>query len=122
QAERRGCAQRNRYWRPDQFALVADPPAARLDLARVGLAMNAFLAARLELEMLYGIGDIDGRPVDPGLFERGIEQLAGGADERAPRKILLIAGLPAYEHDRRVKRSLPKHCLRRMSVQVAARA
>ncbi len=80
------------------------------------------LAAPLELEMLHRVGDVDARAVDPGLRDGAVEHLAGGADERPSREILLVARLLADEHQRGVDRSFAEHCLRRMLVQVAARA
>ena len=39
--------------------------------------MQANLAVRLPLEVLYGIGDVNFFPVDACLFEAAIEELAG---------------------------------------------
>src|SRR4051812_42813539 len=117
-----GCPERHRDRWTDQLALMLDPPAARLDLARAGLAVDALLAARLEFEVLHGVGHVDRGTVDPRLFERRIKQPTRGPDERAPGDVLLVAGLLADEHDRSVERTFAEHRLRRMLVKVAALA
>src|SRR5437868_6779038 len=101
---------------------MGNPPAARLDLARVGLVMDPSLAALDKFAMLDGIGDVNRRAVDARLLERRIEQRAGGTDERPPGKVLLVAGLLADEHDRGVERPLAEHRLGGMPVEVAAGA
>src|SRR5690242_2408213 len=53
----RGRSERHRHRRADQLALVADPPAAGLDLTRAGLGVDSLLALLEELEMLHRIGD-----------------------------------------------------------------
>jgi hypothetical protein len=63
---------------------------------RVGrLLVQAALAAQLEFEMLNGVGDIYEPAIDPGFFERAVEQFASGPDERTPRDVLLVARLLA---------------------------
>ena len=103
-------------------ALLLDPPAAGLDLAGVGLGVDAALAALLELEMLDRVGDVGRAAVDPGLAERAVEQLAGRADERAAGEILLVARLLADEQDPGVERAFAEHGLGRAFVEVAAGA
>ena len=84
--------------------------------------MDTTLAARFELEVLDRIGDIGAGAVDTGLRQRPVEQLAGRADKGAAGQILLIAGLFADEHQRRIDRSLAKDGLRRGFVERAAGA
>ena len=67
---RRGRAERHDDARPYDLDLVVEPQAAGVDLARVGLLVDAPLAARLVLEMLHGVGDVDSRAVDAGRLER----------------------------------------------------
>ena len=95
---------------------MLDPPAARLDLARAGLVVDALLPLLDELEMLDRIGDVDRRARDAGFLQRGIELLARRADDRPPGDVFLVARLLADEHDRGVERPFAEHCLRRMLV------
>jgi len=122
QRARRGRAERYRHRRLDQCALMLDPPAAGGDLAGVRPVVDAPLAARQEFEMLDGVGDVDGRAVDPGLLERFVEDRARGPDERPPGKILLVARLFADEQDRRVERAFAEHRLGRIFVEIATGA
>ena len=100
----------------------APATSGRLDLAGVRLLVDAPLAARLEFEMLDRVGDVDAGAVDAGLGKRAVEQLAGRADERPAGEILLIAGLLADEHERRVARALAEHGLGRGLPERAALA
>ena len=84
--------------------------------------MDALLAAHDEFEMLDRVGDVGRAPVDPGLFERRVEQLTGGADERASGEILLVARLLADEEDAGVERAFAEHRLGGAFVEVAAGA
>jgi hypothetical protein len=74
------------------------------------------------LKMLDRIGDVDGRAVEAGRFERAVEHLSGRTDEGATLQIFLIARLLAHEHQVRVGRTFAKHGLRRVLIEVAARA
>ena len=122
QRPRRGSTERDGQRRADQGALMVDPPAARLDLPGVGPGVDALLAALDKFEMLDRVGDIGSLPLDPGLPERLVEQLPGGADERPSGQIFLVAGLLADEQDERIERPFAEHGLRRAFVEVAARA
>ncbi len=55
--------------------------------------MDAALAARLPLEVLDRIRDVDQVAVDAGIFEAAIEEVAGGTDERVAKAVLGVAGL-----------------------------
>src|SRR5215510_12551307 len=81
QPARRGGAKSDGDRRLNEIDLVVEPPAASVDLAYVGLLVEAPLAARLVLEVLHGVGDVDFIPLDAGRFERLVEHLAGGTDE-----------------------------------------
>src|SRR5690242_19686380 len=122
EAARGGRAERHDDARPYDLDLVVEPEAADLDLARVGLLVEASLAARLILEMLHRIGDVDSRALDTGRFEGGIEDPAGGADEGAPGELLLIARLLADQHHMSVGRTLAEYGLSRVLVKVATGA
>src|SRR2546423_7190072 len=54
QRPRRGRSERHRHRRLDQFSLMLDPPAARLDLAGIGFVVDPPLPTQHELEMLDG--------------------------------------------------------------------
>ena len=101
---------------------MLDPPAAGGDLPDVGLVVDPPLAACHELEMLDRVGDVDLRAVDPGLFQRRVEKLAGGPDKRPAGKILLVAGLFADEHDRGIQRPFAEHRLGAAFIKLAAGA
>ena len=80
------------------------------------------LPARLELEVLDGVGDVAssrGRRRPP----RGRRRATAPAARRtAARAVLLVAGLLADEHDRGVGRALAEDGLRRVAVERAAAA
>ena len=67
QRARRGGAERDDEPGLDQVQFEIEPPAAMFDLVAVRLLVDAALAARLEFEMLHGIGDVDALAVDAGL-------------------------------------------------------
>ena len=114
--------ERNRQARAHEGDLLVEPPAAGFDLARVGLLMQSALAARLVLEVLDRVGDVDLRPVDAGRFERLIENLPCRADERAPGEILPVAWLLADEHHLRRSRAFAEHGLGSVAPQRTAPA
>src|SRR5262245_26724573 len=82
--------------------LLIEPWLACADLRRVGLAVNAPLAARLPLEVLHDVRDVGVASIDPRRDQALVEQLPRGADERLARAILGVAGLLADEHDTRM--------------------
>src|SRR5947209_3797020 len=67
--------------RLDEVELFVQPPAARLNLVVIRLLMDAPLAARLELEVLHGIRDVDARAIDAGFGKRALEHLPGRTHE-----------------------------------------
>jgi len=54
--------------------------------------VNSPLAATRELEVLDRVGDVDLRAGDPGVLERGVEQVAGRPDERVAGAISTSPG------------------------------
>jgi hypothetical protein len=98
QPARRRRAERHRHGRLNDLELVVEPPAAGVDLACIGLLVQAPLAARLVLEVLHRIGDVDLVPVEPRRFQRGVQHRAGRPHEGPSLKIFLIAGLFADQH------------------------
>ena len=102
--------------------LGLEPRAAGRDLRPVRLLVDAALAARLPLEVLDGVRDVDVDAVDPRRLERLVEQPARRADERLPGLVLLVAGLLAHEHHLGRPRPLSEHGLRPHLPEVAAPA
>ena len=72
--------------------------------------------------MLHGVGHIDELAIDARLFERAIEQPAGGTHERPPGSVLLIARLLAEEDGARGVQAFAEDGLRSAFVQIAGRA
>jgi hypothetical protein len=105
-----------------QLDLTEQPRLAGGDLARVRLLVDAPLATQGELEVLDRVGDVDLAALDAGLAQGPIEQLPGGADERPPLPVLLVARRLAHEHHGRGLRPLAEHGLRRVSPQGAVAA
>src|SRR4029079_1536941 len=66
---RGGGAETDEDPRLDQRDLRFEPWPACRNLRSVRLRVDAPLAARLPLEVLHDVGDIDEFPVDPGLVE-----------------------------------------------------
>src|SRR5919201_1906907 len=108
-----GCGrpQADDYAGPDHRQLGVEPRPAGLDLGRIGLLMEPFLAARLPLEVFDRVGHVDQGPVDAGLLEGAIQKAPGWADERFALDVLAIAGLLSNEHDRRAIAPLTKYGL-----------
>jgi len=71
---------------------------AHRDLAFVRLLVNAPLAARLELEMFDGVGDVRLCARDAGLLQRAIEQLARRTYEGFTGQVFTVTGL-FTDHD-----------------------
>src|SRR5579863_4259483 len=69
------------------------------DLSRVGTPMQTPLSARLPLEMLDCIGDIDTGAVHSGLRKQFIEQGSGGPDEGPAGPVFSVAGLLPHQHE-----------------------
>jgi hypothetical protein len=114
--------QRHDDGRLDVRQFLVEPVVAGLDLAlRRGL-VQAPLAARLPLEMLDGVGDVDGVAVDAGLGADTVEQLAGRPDEGLAGQVFLVARLLADEHDLRLLRAFAGNGLGRELPQFAAPA
>src|SRR4051812_8948287 len=122
QCTRRRRAERHGELRLDQVELLVEPPAARFDLVVVRLLVDAALAARLELEVLHGIRDIDARAIDAGFGKRAVEHLPGRTHEWLAGQVLLIARLFADEHERCVRWSFAEDGLRRVAVEGASLA
>ena len=81
--------------------------------------MNAFFAPRFKLEMLYRVGHINFRPVDPCLKQRLIPDVSGWPNEWLALQVFLVTGLFPHKHDLRFCRPFSKYCLRRVPVKFA---
>jgi hypothetical protein len=61
---------------------------------------NTQFATRLPLEVLYRIRDVDGAPIDFGLFQALIQQFAGWSHKGVAFFVFAIPRLLADHHDR----------------------
>jgi hypothetical protein len=105
-----------------RLALLFEPKSAGGDLAGVGTLVQTPLAARLEFEVLDGVGDKDPLAVEPRATQGLIEDSAGGPHERTSGEILGVAGLLSHQHDRGPSRSFAADRLGRMTPKIAAAA
>src|SRR6266496_5423586 len=96
----------------DQSELRVEPGPAGPDLDRIGLLVDALLAARLPLEVLDDVGDVGLRPVDAGLLQAGVEESSRRTDERPPFDVFTVARLLPDQDHQRVPRSLAEDSLR----------
>jgi hypothetical protein len=74
------------------------------------------------LEMLDRVGDESVLARDARILERGIENVAGGPDERLAGEIFLVARLLADQHEFGAARSFAWHGLRGVAIERAAPA
>ena len=95
----------------DACDFTSQPLMTRGDLKLSGRLVQAALATQQELEMLYGIRDIQRLTLNTGLGECLVEQSTSRPDERPALEIFLIAWLLAHEYDGRALRSFAKYCL-----------
>lgn len=107
---------------PDHFDLGIEPGSAGLDLGVPGLLVDPALAALMgsPTEMLYGIGDVDPRPIDSGRGERFVEDSSCGTNEWPALEIFFVAWLFSHKHYRGVLCTLSKHGLCRTQIQIAS--
>jgi len=94
-----GRAQAHHHARLDFSQLGLEPRSTGTYLARIGLAVDPPLAARLPLEVLDHVGDVDLRPIDADFRQRLVEDSSGRPDKRVAGAILVVARLFADEHD-----------------------
>src|SRR6516225_4663199 len=83
----------------NQRYLSIQPWAARRNLARTRLLVDAPLAPRFPLEVLHDIRDVHARSIYSGFRERPVQEPSGRADKRVTRKIFLVSWLFAHEHE-----------------------
>jgi hypothetical protein len=91
--------------------LRVEPRPARADFARFRLGVNPALTPRFPLEMFDDVGDVGPIARNARLLERIVEKAAGGTDERASGKILIVARLFADEHHLGTGAAFTKNCL-----------
>src|SRR5947207_11656539 len=82
--------------------------------------MNSALSARLEFEMLYGVGHVNFLARNSHLHHHLIEQRSCRPDEWLAGKIFLIAWLLADKNDARVGRTFAENGLRGVAIQIAS--
>src|SRR5258706_1873178 len=102
--------------------LALEPLVAGLDLALCRGLVQAAFAARLPLEVLHRIGDVELRPVEARLMQRLVEDAPGGADERMALAVLDVPGLLADQHDACARTALAENGLRSVLPQGAGAA
>ena len=81
--------------------------------------MDPTLAARLILEMLHRVCDVDYGPVELGGFEGVVEDLPGRTDKWPPGDVFLVARLLADKHQRGVGGPFTEYGLDRVLVERA---
>src|SRR5688572_17446980 len=91
--------------------LVIEPQSAREYLFAVRPFVNPSLAARLPLEMLDRVGQINLCRIETGFRQRVAQQLPGWTHEWLAGEVLLISGLLADQHQPRIRRTLAEHRL-----------
>ncbi len=79
--------------------------------------MQPSFAAHLMFEMLDRIGDEGVLARNARLLERGVENAAGGPNERLARQVLLVAGLLADQHEICLFRAFPRNRLGRVAIE-----
>src|SRR5271163_4560581 len=122
QRERGGRAESHHELGLQHVELEIEPPPTGLNLAAVRSLVKTSFAARLVLEVLDRVGEIDRSAVQPDFGQRAVEHLARGSDKWPAGDILLVAGLLAGHHHRRGRGTLSKYRLRRVEIKGAAGA
>ncbi len=84
--------------------------------------MDSALAARLPLEMLHRIGEVNFFAIDPRFLQSAIHDFSGRSDERFSGHVFMIAGLLADQHDWRFFGSFAENGLGCAFVQVTGGA
>src|SRR2546423_5086390 len=97
--------------RLDRGDFALEPLVAGVDLALGRRLVKAPLAARLPLEVLYGVRYVDVVALHSGGLERAVEKPSGRTDKRQALLVLLVARLLADQHDPPVGRAGPEHSL-----------
>jgi hypothetical protein len=93
-----------------------EPWEAGLDFDRSRFAVNPPGSPRHPFEMLHDIGYVCTTPIDAGLDEAAVEQLARRADKGVAGSVFGIARLLANQHDSRTLRAFAKDGLGRVPI------
>src|SRR5688572_27072733 len=101
------------------FAAVAPSATMTWGLALRRRLVQAALAARLPLEVLDRVGDVQVLALDARGLQRPVEQASGRPDERQALAVLLVARLLADQHDPGVGVAGAEHSLRRVGPERA---
>src|SRR5215204_5349526 len=121
-AARGGRTKSNDDCRLHNRALQILPPAAPLDLKGIRPLVQSPLATDFVFKMLDSVGEKNSLALDPGFFERPIQDTAGGTNKRHTCLVLLVAWLFANQHHGCSPQSLPWHRLGSMLVERTASA
>jgi len=84
--------------RLDDIDLRLQPWPAGIDLRGVRLLVDAPLAARLPLEVLHHIGDVDAAAIDARFLQRLVQEIARRPHKGPALKVFLVPRLLADEH------------------------
>src|SRR5258708_31583565 len=111
QAARGSGAERDDELGIDQRTLDVVPPFTAFDLIGVGPLVQATLAARLEFEVLDGIGDEDRLAVETGFGNGAVEHAARRSDKGMAGEGFVVSRLFAHHHQGGVFRAFARHDL-----------
>ena len=98
EAQCSGAAEGDNEPGPYQRDFLLDPPAAVTHFRPAWALVQAQLATRLVLEVLYRIREVCGGPVDAGSLQSTVEQRTGRTNERPAGQIFLVSRLLADQH------------------------
>jgi len=80
--------------------------------------MNSPFPTGLPFEVFHGVGDVNSRSIDSGVFERAVHDFPSRTNKWFARHIFVITRLFANQHNRRVLRPFAKDSLGRSFVQM----
>ena len=109
---RRRCTQAKDHFRLHGLKLCFEPGQACFDFSLCRRFVEPAFAARLPLEVLHRIGDVDVLARNARGFECLVEKLARRADERMPFDVFAVSWLFADNEQWRVLATFTKYRLR----------
>jgi hypothetical protein len=110
----------NQQRRLHDLQFTPQPRVARRDLAGRGCLVDPPLSLPLEPEVLHGIRQVDGVPLDPGVVEGSTEEPPRRSDERLALLFLQITRLLPDHHQLGVRASVAEDRARSVLPQIAA--